>query len=81
MDDDQFHTIQEILNSDRYTAGEKGYVKFQLGISDGFYANFWETIARADDENQLRLGDSLDVDSKTAPCLNLSALTPVSIKA
>lgn len=40
MDNDQFDTIQEILNSYRYTAGEKGYVKFQHGMPGGFHANF-----------------------------------------
>lgn len=51
MEDDQFDTIQEILNSDRYISGGKEYVKFQFGMPDGFHANLWEAIAHADDEN------------------------------
>lgn len=53
--EDNFEKVESVLNSDRFTAGEKEYLKFQLGMSDGFYANLWEAIAHADDDNLARI--------------------------
>lgn len=55
MEEDPFERVQEILNCDRYTAGEKECVQFHLGMLDGFYENLWEAITQADDENLARL--------------------------
>lgn len=55
FDEDTFDQIEGILNSDSFTTGEKEYVKFQFGMSDGFYGHLWEAIAHADDDNLARM--------------------------
>jgi hypothetical protein len=37
MEDDPFDKVQEILNCERYTAGEKECVKFHLGSAPRSY--------------------------------------------
>lgn len=55
MESDPFDMVQEILNSDHYTSGEKECVKFHLGMLDGFSENLWEAIVQANDENLARV--------------------------
>ncbi len=55
MESDPFDMVQEILNSDHYTSGEKECVKFHLGRLDGFSENLWEAIVQANDENLARM--------------------------
>lgn len=54
-EDSESNIIREILKSDRYTFGEKEYVKFQFGLSDRYCADFWKAVGHADDKILARL--------------------------
>jgi len=47
--------LRQVLLGENFTVGEKAVVMWQMGLLGSFNKALWEAIARADEENLMKL--------------------------